>query len=71
MSLGLFAAIVVELERMWPEAASVDQLASYAAVSQADVRAMLLDIRAQGRCRLIKQFDQITAAVWLPEAPCA
>lgn len=71
MSLGLFAAIVVELERRAAEVVPVDELARYAAVQPEAVRAVLLDMHAQGHCDLVTDLGQITAAQWLPEVPCA
>jgi hypothetical protein len=72
MSLGLFAAIVVELERRSPERLSVCELAQYAAVSEHEVLGVLVDIHSQGHCLLFHSFPGlVVGAQWLEGLPCA
>lgn len=71
MSLGLFAAIVIELERRASERVSVDELAQYAAVTEHQVRCVLADIHSQGHCVLFHALPgQVVGAQWLQEAAC-
>ncbi|MEY2689197.1 MAG: hypothetical protein RL375_3395 [Pseudomonadota bacterium] len=73
MSLGLFAAVVIELERRSPERVSVDELATYAAVSADAVQSVLVDIHQQGHCVLFRGWPITTVdgAQWLEHPACA
>lgn len=72
MSLGLFAAIVIELERRAAERVAVCELAQYAAVSEHAVLCVLSDMHSQGHCVLFFGLrDQVVGAQWLEKPPCA
>ncbi len=72
MSLGLFAAIVIELERRAADRVSVCELAEYAQVSEHAVLGVLRDIHSQGHCVLFYALrDQVVGAQWLESVPCA
>ena len=72
MSLGLFAAIVIELERRAADRVSVCELAEYAAVTEYAVRCVLWDIHSQGHCNLFHALPgQIVGAQWRESVPCA
>lgn len=75
MSLGLFAAIVVELERRKHERVTVEDLAVYVRVSPSEVRGVLRDIYGQGHCMLFGDSegsppDLLASAQWLEHPAC-